>query len=279
MIRFRGPNSSPGLETSTDRSGTSSAPITPPIRHPFAVQCLGLKDGKAHFCIHEGNVFAGGELGPNLVTVDLGTITPNYGSTTPDPLKVSNGNIGTTYSFPLTTGSKILYVRIQRATALDQFEIKMVAKDQTEMATEQATSPAAFVATGETALGDASHGGFPVSMVTSAGMCGVTYTLTVNQQGKKFRSNGAWVGTYTYPIAVFSKLGETAQAGQVLRSDIFFPYGRAASYEYIDTAVTQISLEASGTCPCGCGCGGCCGTGCCTCGEGGGCGCVPPGCG
>jgi hypothetical protein len=276
MIRNRGPNLSPGVELSHDRSGNSISPITPPLRHPFAVQCMGIEDGHAVFAIHEGCFFSGSGFTRELINLDTTTLTAV--GVPSNPLKIDNGNYSTLYKFPLASFQKVLYVRVRRANPANNWEIHLVANDVVTAQAEVTANPPLMVATGEVSLGNASHGGFPLQLVASAGMCGMTFTTTLNQQGKKFRASSAWQGVFTYPVAIFTKIGDTCTVAQVLRSDIFFQYNRGISVEYIDTAAETLSMEASGTCPCGCGCG-CGGCGGCCGGGGGGCGCVPPGCG
>lgn len=284
-MRRRGLNQSAGTTSTFDRSGTSVSPILRPQVHPFFVNCMGLENGKVVFSINEGRVYPGSGLEAGNIKIDLGTVTP-----VPSPfvtgsiLELTDDNLGMTYTAALASGTKYLYVRIARATISEEWKMDLVCKTSVDAAAEVAANPATMAPTGETSLGNASHGGFPLNMVAAAGMCGMTYTLTVEQLGKKFRASSAWIGTFQYPIATFTKIADTAVCRQILRSDVFFHGTRTFSVEYIDTAVTQISLEASGTCPCGggCGCGGCggcggcCGCGTCTCG--GGCGCTGCGC-
>lgn len=272
-MKLRGPVFTGGMQTTFDRSGSSSSPIREPLRHPFAVQCWGLADGKVEFAIHEGMVYTGSGVTKGLIGIDS-SINVNAGpiGTWHDLTKLTNLNTSLFYSIPFSNDDKYLYVRAKKQPS-GEWDYKLCCKTMADAEAEVQADPPTMVAGGETALGNASHGGFPQTLVASASACGITYTVTLTQQGRKFRATSTWSGTFQFPIGVFKKVaGNQVIFDQALRSDIYFGHTRQMAFEYIDTAALDLTMEASGTCCCdGCGCG---------CGGGGGCGeCGCTGCG
>ena len=274
MIKSRGPNVSPGVELSHDRSGNSIAPIATTLRHPFAVQSMGMKDGKVQFAIHEGNVFTGNGTGQALVQIDDTTVTVK--GEPKDPTKLTNANVSTYYEASISnTEPTVLYVRVKNDLDDKAFKYELVAKSTIQVAQEYTNEKPFHYS--ESAIPVGLQNNFPVQIVRQVQHCDTTYTLTLNQEGRKYESVQQWIGTFQYPIGTFTVSGDNnVSFVQILRSDIFFPFNRQTKSSFVDTGVTSVVFSVQGECCCqGCGCG-CCPPGCCP--PPGCCGCEPPGC-
>jgi len=238
-----------------DISEFVAAPVV--MEHPFKVTNLGVEDTDAgsvfKFKLFVGHVFGIRQTEAQQPwTTDVESIVVENGdlTATPDGI-VSPGilderNTTTVYSANLdTTQVNILYVKIEREDPLNAVYTASVSLKTFAESQHPDDGPAGGClydeellvgASGHESVGDTPTNHLLPDLETEVGF----YPFTLRQRMDKYVTMFSFHGSYRVPIATITLVGSQWVVRQLLRSDIFFPYGLPYQTCYVDTTVYEI---------------------------------------
>ena len=245
------------------------AAVIPEFVHPYKVSKVSIAEVSSTtvltFRLFEGHVFGtdvpgSEEIQPSAWTVgaetrckveDGGSITKIPGSSTYDDDYLDERNVGMKYSVVLDTlHPNVLYVEIQRDgvdptkfTQSIQFRTSIIdAQGEVTTAAREAT-----YISGSDQLEEANvwHGGVtqptnPLVIEDVTFGTGTGY-ISLNQRWDLYSNYSQYEGLYQVPIATITNVAGSWVIRQILRSDVFFPYGLPKKSFYIDTHVDDFS--------------------------------------
>lgn len=241
------------------------AAVIPEFVHPFKVTKVSIAEVSSTtvltFRLFEGHVFGTDvpgslEIQPAAWTVgaetrclveDGGSITKIPGSSTLDDDYLDNRNVGMQYSVVLDTlHPNVLYVKIERdgtdpTKFVQKIRFNTSIIDAQDEATYGGRESSYVTGSDELETENLWHGGIaqptnPIIVEDVTFGNGTGY-LTLHQRWDLYSNYSQYEGVYQVPIATITNVAGTWVIRQILRSDIFFPYGLPQKSFYIDTHV------------------------------------------
>lgn len=181
------------------------------------------------------------------------TLTPVAGSVTYNSAFLDERNIGMTYNGTLDTlHDNVLYVEIKsESDSTTGFEARLHLKTVNDALTDyQAGIPNTDIIEGKDELKtenvwhDSPAAPTNPFEVQSVQFGNGTGNLTLTQKWNLYKNTHQRVGVYQVPVAYIRKVDDKWTVRQVLRSDIFFPYGLNTTTYYVGAHVDDFA----GTC-------------------------------
>lgn len=237
------------------------------IPHPYKVQRASFPStgSEISFAMYVGHIFGiGANKNPDVPTdgkawsndednirVKIGnTLTAIPGSTTEDIDYLDERNIGMRYSGLLdSTHNNVLYVEVKSDSDAG-FEANLHLKtDVVAYADYDLTPPDTNIIEGKDLLKTENQWhdspAAPTNPLTvdnvNIGTGPSQSTLTLTQKWNLYKNTHKRIGVYQIPIAYIRMIDGKWKVRQVLRSDIFFPYGLNTTTYYVGSHVESFS--------------------------------------
>lgn len=177
------------------------------------------------------------------VRIDTDTITESPVATV-SPEILDERNIGVNYVASLdSTQDNIIYVELSRASTADDWIPYLKIKTVTDAKADYDAAPLNMVKISEIRdnievehLGG-TYLGNTIVTVNLNGTLGNEFVLNLEGLSEQFTVESAYVGTAQIPVAYVRKVDTVWNIRQILRSDIFFPFGTTYKVTYIDTGI------------------------------------------